>query len=352
MKKRGSPVLLTLLLAGLLVGCGGGSGGDGDPTGPEPNPDPDPDPTLELRGDTIFGIDLANNLFIVGTENADEASRVRPIQGLPPSHRIVGADFRRSDGLFYGVGTDSRVYVIDTETAVATAVSDVPFSPAIFVGFDVHFGMAIAPVTERIRLISAESGLSWSIDPDDGTAVTGPKPKYAAGDPNEGATPHISGLAFGPSWSPAQSGSVQLAGGAGRPASLNCDQLLYAIDPDLAYIVGTCDPDRADWVSLFDLDLFGQFTTRCTELTFDDFWNDPNAFGPPTTWVTSTSGGKSSIDQYEYNADGTITHIRGPDIKIDSPAQSLALEIARSIPPQRTPIPLPDCPPQVPGCPP
>lgn len=346
MKKRGSPVILSLLLAGLLVACGGGSGGDGGPTGPEPDPDPDPDPTLELRGDTIFGIDLANNLFILGTESSDVTSRILPIQGLPPSHRIVGAEFRPSDEKFYGVGTDSRVYIINTETAVATAVSDEPFSPAIFVGFDVHFGMAIAPVTERIRLISAESGLSWSIDPDDGTAVTGPKPKYAVGDPNEGATPRISGLAFGRSMSPFLTGSVQLAGGAGRPASLNCDDLLYGLDPDLGWMVGTCDPDRADWSSLFDLDQFGQAaSTRCMEVTFLDI-------EPPETWVSSYRDGKPKLDRYKVTSDGTLVRVPSPDPQLDSPAQSLALEIASSIPPRRTPIPLPDCPPQVPGCPP
>jgi hypothetical protein len=230
----------------------------------------------------------------------------------------VGADFRPSDGKLYGVGTDSRVYVLDTNTAVASPVSQAPFQPAILVGFDVHFGMTIDPVTQRIRLISAESGLNWSIDPDDGTAVTGSNPRYAAGDPNEGATPHISGLAYGPALDAPANAGLRLAA---LSRMQDCDDLLYGIDPDLGWIVGTCDPDNADYVSLIDLAEFGQASsTRCAELEILSVDSETVEFAMP---VLTFFGGRSHVDEYEIHSDGTIVRNDVGTIELDSPAQDM-----------------------------
>lgn len=302
--------LAPFLVCAILAGCGGGNGG---PTGPDPNPDPDPDPdpdpTLELKGDSIFGIDLANRLFIVGTESLDVTSVLLPIQGLPPGHRIVGADFRPSDGTFFGVGTDSRVYVIDHQTAVATPVSQTQFQPAIFVGFDMHFGMTFDLQTERIRLVSTESGLNWSIDPDDGTAVTGPAPKYAAGDPNEGAELRLSGLAWGPSpdaLAEMLNGTLQLT----VDGSPDCDELLYAIDAELGWMVGTCDPDHADWLSLFDMRSEVAGLAPCAEVAINRSAQvDPTdpIGNTPETWVATNDldlSGTVDVERWSLTPSG------------------------------------------------
>lgn len=298
----------------LLVSACGGSDGNG--TGPPESPQ-----FPAVVGDTIFVVDLANRLSIFGSGSLDELSRTMPIQGLPPGHRIVGTDWRTPGGELYAVGTDSRVYILDTRTAVATPVNDTPFTPAILPSFDIHFGMAYDSATDRIRLMSAESGLNWSIDPDDGTAVMGAKTHYAAGDPGEGSTPRVSGLAFGPPLT-----TTELA--ALSSSSTDCDRVLYALDPDVGRIVGTCDPDLADFVSLVDTNPPGAATaTRCAEIVRLD--------GFAVEWAVEVisyfqeGGGENRLTRYEKNEDGEIVSIARPIPELASPAQSVVWKLLK-----------------------
>jgi hypothetical protein len=268
-----------------------------------------------VLGDTIFAVDLANRLAMFGSESTGQVSRVTRIQGLPLFQRIVGMDWRHTDGKLYGVGSDSRVYIIDPQTATATPVGDEPFSPTILAFFDVHFGMAFDPATDRIRLVSAETERNWSIDPDNGTAVLGAEVRYAAGDPNEGIAPHISGLAFAP-----PAGTLTAGPSAFRlSGALECENLLYAIDPDIGWIVGTCDPDQADYVSLIDLNEFGQAkSTRCAEIEIAQGSGVDLAIE-----VMTYFDGRSHLDEYEILSDGTIIRHEGGTIELDSPAQDM-----------------------------
>lgn len=73
------------------------------------------------------------------------------ITGLQSMERILAIDFRPATGQLYGVSNQSRLYVIDQNTGAATAVSAMPFTPAISgteVGFDFN------PTVDRIRLVT------------------------------------------------------------------------------------------------------------------------------------------------------------------------------------------------------
>lgn len=73
------------------------------------------------------------------------------ITGLQSMERILAIDFRPATGQLYGVTDQSRLYVINTTTGIAAAVSATPFSPAIMgteVGFDFN------PTVDRIRLVT------------------------------------------------------------------------------------------------------------------------------------------------------------------------------------------------------
>lgn len=237
---------------------------DESPTpGETPPPPPPPPPAAAILGDTVYAVDLQNRLLVFGTESFDVISRSARIRGVSVFSRLVGIDFRPSNGLLYGVGNDSKVYVVNPATAVATPVNNESFTPAIASFFDASFGMAFEPKTEKIRLVSAEFGVTWIIDPDDGTAEGGGSVRFAEGDVNEGSTPSIAGLAF---LSKAEAaGSLALVATADMPisADLDCADVLYAVDPDLGYLLGTCDPDWLDFESIF---AFNQASTRCTSI--------------------------------------------------------------------------------------
>ena len=170
-----APELIVALT--LLASCGGD-----DNSGPNP----------PATGKTIYAVDLSDNFELFHSGTPGTVDRKLPITGLPDGDRIVGIDFRPSDGKLYGVGTDSRVYVVDTITAAATAVGGA-FTPAVE---GEHFGMVLDPVTDRIRLQSAESGQNLRLDPASGQAVAEDAVlAYASGDPNVAEAPALAATA-------------------------------------------------------------------------------------------------------------------------------------------------------------
>jgi hypothetical protein len=174
-RSRASPRRLLALM--LLAACGG------DNNGPTPPAD---------QGKTIYAVDLSNNFALFHSLSPGTVARKLAITGLPADERIVAFDFRPADGKLYGVGTDSRVYVVDTITAVATAVGPA-FTPAVD---GEHFSVALDPVTDQIRLQSAESGQNLRLDPATGAVVAEDAVlAYASGDPNAAETPAIAATA-------------------------------------------------------------------------------------------------------------------------------------------------------------
>ena len=160
----------------LVASCGGDSN--------EPNP---PSP-----GQTIYAVDLGNNFALFHSASPGTVDRNLAITGLLAGDRIVGIDFRPADGKLYGVGTDSRVYTVDTVTAVASPVG-VSFTPALD---GEHFGVVLDPATDRIRIQSAESGQNLRLDPATGQVTDEDAAlAYAVGDPNEASSPEIAATA-------------------------------------------------------------------------------------------------------------------------------------------------------------
>jgi hypothetical protein len=316
-----------VLLAALLLACGGGGG----ITPPDDPPDDGDDPPVaDVQGYAIYAVTLNNRLILFGSENPGTIARSVPISGLPFFNRIVGIDFRPSNGKLYGVGNDSRVYLLDPATGAATAVSPTPFQPKIVEVSDIHFGMGFDPATERIRLISAESGGNWSISPDDGTATTGMQVRYAAGDPNEGSSPEILGLSYTPlGAATAKAVSLRKLSASLGPQDL-CEDLMWAIDARLAELIGSCDPDEGDFTSLGPLEgitgisiVFG-----CGELKHD----------PEGTLYSANllrlPDGKLKVTLFRFDGQtGEMTTVG--DIPTDSPLQAMAF-LNINLPFQRT----------------
>ena len=251
-----------------LAACGGGDGGSGDVTGPPPGDDPGNDPPTSGPadgpapvGDVIYALDNGNNLLMFGSQSGESISRQVGITGLPILKRMIGIDFRASNGKLYGVGNDSRVYTIDTLTGAATAVG-APFSPAIISSFDIHFGMDFDPKTDRIRLISSELGGNWSINPDDGTAIAGNTPRYAAGDPHEGEVAHIAGLTHIPAAQLPAAFRLSMS----ASSSGSCEDLAMAIDPELGQLITSCDAGSIDWEKFADIP--SMESLACVELDY------------------------------------------------------------------------------------
>lgn len=89
------------------------------------------------------------------------------ISGLQTSETMLAIDFRPATGQLYGVGSSSRIYVINTTSGESRAIGTGAFSPALagnVAAFDFN------PTVDRIRLIST-GGQNIRLNPETGTVV-------------------------------------------------------------------------------------------------------------------------------------------------------------------------------------
>ncbi|MGH7629241.1 MAG: DUF4394 domain-containing protein [Gemmatimonadales bacterium] len=313
--------LIALMLAALAAGCGGSSAdligpGDpapGDPQPPAPAEPPAQDPVLEGR--PIFAVDLENRLMLFGTGSPDTLARRITITGLGTGHRIVSIDFRGDDGPqgLYGVGTDSRLYVIDTLSGVATPVGE-PFHPEIS---GTHFGIAIDAEADQVRIHGVKSDQSVVLSASTGQLVSVDAPLAFSGfDFNAGRNPGVAGTAMRPS-----------------------DGHLFGIEANKDVLVRMPEPALGALATVGSL---GTTTTLCVGF---DIANDGTAYAA----LTEADGSKlHTIDL----ATGAATLV-GP-IASDSPIQGIAivsvpegpqLKVTRAISTRRVsfrPAPAPD----------
>ncbi len=114
------------------------------------------------------------------------------ISGLQPGEMLLGIDVRPATNELYALGDSSRLYRIDSETGMATAVGPVldPMLNGDEFGFD--FNNAV----DRIRIVS-DTGQNLRAHPDTGevVAVDGDL-AYVAEDENAGAMPMIVAAAY------------------------------------------------------------------------------------------------------------------------------------------------------------
>ena len=147
-----------------------------------------PLPDAEL----IFGLTTTNRIisFAPGAPNV-LLSNVQ-ILGLGIGENVVGIDFRPATEELYGVTDGSRVLRIDVGTGATTQIGP-GFLPVVL---GTSFGMDFNPTVDRIRLVS-DLDQNLRLHPDTGLVAAMDLPlNYAAGDPNFGVSPNISGVAY------------------------------------------------------------------------------------------------------------------------------------------------------------
>jgi hypothetical protein len=153
-------------------------------------------------GQRLYAITSRNRLIQFDSNEPDDLISKRRVTGLQINERLLGIDFRPANGALYGLGSSSRLYVIDINTGAATPVGSGPFSPALQ---GKVFGFDFNPTVDRIRVIS-DAGQNLRLHPDLGTVVdfdpntagiqTDGQLAYASGDANFGRQPRAAGAAY------------------------------------------------------------------------------------------------------------------------------------------------------------
>jgi hypothetical protein len=143
-------------------------------------------------GETIVALTTGNRLVQFSSDDPCTLFSRQSVSGLQPGERLHGIDFRPFNGQLYGLGSTSRLYVIDPATAVATQIG-VPF-PTLLDG--TAFGFDFNPTVDRIRVVS-NTGQNMRLHPDTGAIVAVDLPlAFASVDPNAGVTPVVAGAAY------------------------------------------------------------------------------------------------------------------------------------------------------------
>ena len=141
----------------------------------------------------MYATTTSNRLVQFAVADPCSITMEQKITGLQNGEDILGIDFRPATGQLYGLGSSSRLYVIDPATAVATAVGAAPFATALEGS---SFGFDFNPTVDRIRIVS-NTGQNLRAHPDTGAVVAiDGRLAYAQTDSNAGRKPGVAAAAY------------------------------------------------------------------------------------------------------------------------------------------------------------
>jgi hypothetical protein len=108
-----------------------------------------------------------NQLMQFNAKNAGTALKSVSVTGLQSGERLLSIDFRPATGQLYGLGSTSRLYIINQMTGSARAVGTAAFTPAISGEIaTIDFN----PTVDRIRLIT-NTGQNLRLNPETGSVA-------------------------------------------------------------------------------------------------------------------------------------------------------------------------------------
>ena len=153
------------------------------------------------RAEKAVAVTVSNKLLKFNAGRPDRILTTLNITGLQAGETLLGIDYRVAKDQLYALGSSGRLYTINEDTAVASAVG-MPFSVKLE---GTQFGFDFNPTVDRIRVVS-NTGQNLRLHPDTGAVIdsnptlegvqTDGKLTYAAGDVNFGKSPTTVGAAY------------------------------------------------------------------------------------------------------------------------------------------------------------
>ncbi len=115
----------------------------------------------------FYALTSTNQLLALNVRSTNMPTATVTISGLPQGEQILAIDFRPATGQLYGVGSSSRLYIINPVTGTSIALGTAPFSPGLN-------GNAVAldfnPTVDRIRLVT-NTGQNLRLHPETGAVA-------------------------------------------------------------------------------------------------------------------------------------------------------------------------------------
>ncbi len=157
----------------------------------------------------VYALTTGDGLLRFDGDDPRQATKEN-ITGLRNGESLVGIDFRPSgpdatQGKLYGVGDGGYIYTINPGTATAMRGPQITADGVPVVLRGERFGIDFNPTVDRLRIVSdANQNLRVNVDTgalaDFDATVPGTQSdldlQYAAGDPNFGEDPNVTGVAY------------------------------------------------------------------------------------------------------------------------------------------------------------
>ena len=147
-------------------------------------------PIVEMPGDapntSFTALTSDNRIAYYNAQNLNSPTSTLTISGLQPSEMILSIDYRPATGQLYALGSTSRLYIINEQSGLATALGLAPFQPAIA---SQNASIDFNPTVDRIRLVT-DSGQNLRLHPELGTVAA------IDGNINGGNNPKIGAVAY------------------------------------------------------------------------------------------------------------------------------------------------------------
>ncbi|WP_396177953.1 DUF4394 domain-containing protein [Flavobacterium sp.] len=126
---------------------------------------------------------IDNKVVYYNAQNLSSPISTLTITGLQASETILSIDYRPATGQLYALGSTSRLYIINEQSGLATALGSASFDPMIT---SQNASIDFNPTVDRIRLVT-DSGQNLRLHPElgtvlatDGTINGGSNPKFGA----------------------------------------------------------------------------------------------------------------------------------------------------------------------------
>jgi hypothetical protein len=149
----------------------------------------------------IIALSAGNQLLLINSATPGTVLRTVSVSGLQSGEILHGIDFRPAGGELLGLGSSNRLYILNTNTGVATMVGSGPFGTLN----GTSFGVDVNPASDRIRVVS-DVDQNIRINSTNGTlAGTDTALTYFASDAHAGADPNVVGVAYNNNFSGATS---------------------------------------------------------------------------------------------------------------------------------------------------
>ncbi len=152
------------------------------------------------QAELVYGVTDSGSLRSFDSATPGTQNTVGNVTGLLGGHTIRGIDFRPNGGALYAISTDAsggtaQMYTVNLATAMATPQGS---SFALTGNTSTRVSMDFNPQADRLRIVTGdtvENNFRWNPVSNAFVAADGTL-RYAAGDPNEAATPLVAAVAY------------------------------------------------------------------------------------------------------------------------------------------------------------